>query len=143
MIHFETSIHIERPADEVFAVVSDPETYPSWNSAVRAVRPADDATDDGRRYRMERELPTGPAENLLEVIYAEPPREVVVRAADGPTPFLYRYVLKGSNGSTDLSVEGDVEAGGVSRILGPLAGGAVKRGVEENFSTLKRLLEHH
>jgi len=141
MIHFETSIHIERPSDEVFAVVSDPETYPSWNSAVRAVRPAADETDGGRRYRMERELPTGPAENLLEVIYAEPPREVVVRAADGPTPFFYRYVLQGSNGGTDLSVEGDVEAGGVSRILGPLAGGALKRGVDENFSTLKRLLE--
>ena len=137
MTHVETSIHIERPADEVFAVVSNPETYPRWNSAVESVEPV----DGNRRYRMERALRSGRAENLLEVLYAEPPREVVVRAADGPTPFLYRFVLNGSNGGTDLSLAADVELGGVSRLLGSFAGGAVKRGVDENFSTLKRILE--
>jgi uncharacterized protein YndB with AHSA1/START domain len=137
VIHVETTIHIDRPADEVFAVVSDPETYPTWNSAVRAVEPL----DGERRFRMERELPSGRAENLLEVLYAEPPREVVLRAADGPTPFLYRFVLNNSNGGTDLSLKGDVELGGASRLLGPLAGGAVRRGVDENFSALKQLLE--
>ena len=137
MIHVETSIHIDRPADEVFAVVSDPQTYPSWNSAVQAVEPM----EGERRFRMERKLPSGRAENLLEVLYAERPREVVLRAADGPTPFLYRFVLISSNGGTDLSLKGDVELGGASRLLGPLAGGAVKRGVDENFSALKQLLE--
>jgi uncharacterized protein YndB with AHSA1/START domain len=137
VIHFETSIRIERPADDVFAVVADPQTYPRWNSAVEAVTPV----EGERRFRMERELPTGHAENVLEVLYAEPPREVVVRAADGPTPFLYRFVLAGSNGATDLSLKADVELGGASRLFGPLAAAAVKRGVDENFSTLKRLLE--
>jgi hypothetical protein len=104
---------------------------------VQAVEPL----EGERRFRMARELPSGRAENLLEVLYAEPPHEVVLRAAEGPTPFLYRFLLSSSNGGTDLSLEGDVELGGASRILGPLAGGAVKRGVDENFSALKRLLE--
>lgn len=35
MIGFETSVRIERPIEEVFALVSDPLQFPLWNSAVR------------------------------------------------------------------------------------------------------------
>ena len=140
MIQFQTSIHIRRPQDEVFGVIADPETYPHWNSAVQAVRPVGD--DNGRRrYRMERQLPSGPADNLLEVVSATPPEEVVIRTGDPPTPFIYRYGLRSVNGGTELTVDAEVELEGLARLLGPLAGAAVKRGVDENFSTLKRLLE--
>ena len=142
MIHFETSVHINRLRERVFDVVSDPQTYPQWNSAVQAMRPIADAS--GRRaYRMERQLPSGRAENLLEVISATTSEEVVIRASDGPTPFTYRYTLVEANGGTDLSLEAEVELEGVTRLLGPLAGGAVKRGVDENLASLKRLLERH
>lgn len=140
MIHFETSIHINRPREAVFDVVSDPETYPSWNSAVQAVRPLGD-TSGARAYRMERRLPSGPAENLLEVVSATPPDQLVIRASEGPTPFTHRYRLREANGGTDLSVEADVELEGTARLLGPIAAGAVRRGVDENFAALKRLLE--
>lgn len=135
MIRFETGVHIDRPRDAVFAVVADPETYPRWNSAVRAVRPREGG------FRLERDLPSGPAENLLEVVSATAPEEVVIRASEGPTPFTYRYRLHEADGGTDVSLAAEVELEGVPRILEPVAGRAVRRGVEENFSKLKRLLE--
>jgi len=92
---------------------------------------------------MERELPSGRAENRLEVVSAIAPEEVVIRASEGPTPFTYRYRLSDAGGGTDLSLAAEVELEleGVPRLLEPLAGRAVRRGVEENFSTLKSLLE--
>ena len=138
MVRFETAVHIERPADVVFAVVADPETYPSWNSAVRAVEPV--AGEPGR-YRMERDLPSGPAQNVLEIVSSRSPAEVVIRAGDGPTPFTYRYELRPANEGTDLSLAAEVELGGVAGLLGPGAAPAVRRGVDENLSTLKRMLE--
>lgn len=87
MIHFETSVHIDRKQEDVFAVVSDPETYPRWNSAVT-----------------------------------------------------YRYGLRAANEGTDLTLEAEVELERLPRLVAPLAGAAVRRG-DDNFSTLKRLLE--
>jgi uncharacterized membrane protein len=37
MISFENSIRVERPVEEVFAIVSDPLLLPRWNSAVQTV----------------------------------------------------------------------------------------------------------
>lgn len=138
MIHFETSVHVERRPEDVFGVLADPETYPRWNSAVREVRPVAGAAG---RYRMERDLPSGRASNLLEIASATPPDEVTIRASDGPTPFTYRYRLRTTNGGTDVSLDADVDLGGFAGLLGPVAARAVRRGVDENLATLKRLLE--
>ena len=46
----------------MFAYVSDPLTYPHWNSAVATVRKTSSGEDGvGSTYLMERELPTGRA----------------------------------------------------------------------------------
>ncbi|MDQ3994809.1 MAG: SRPBCC family protein [Actinomycetota bacterium] len=114
-----------------------PATYPRWNSAVRDVRPV----ASGRRYRMERDLPSGRAENLVEVVSATPPEEVVVRASQGPTPFTYRYRFTDENGGTMISLSAEVDLGGIGGLLGPFAARTVRRGVDANFESLKRLLE--
>lgn len=138
MIHFDTSVHIDRPRGEVFGTIADPETYPRWNSAVTDVTPLAEAG----RYRILRTLPTGPAENLLEIVSADAPEEVVIRASDGPTPFTYRYRLEEHGAGTDVHLDANVELGGVAGLLGPVAGRVVRRGVDENLATLKQQLEH-
>ena len=139
MIRFGTGVHIGRPPGEVFALVGDPETYPRWNSAVQAVVP--DAGGGGRRFRMQRMLPSGPAENLLEIVRSDPPLEFVIRASEGPTPFTYHYRLEAANDGTDLSLDAEVEISGAISLLGPVAKVAVKRGVDVNLGTLRALLE--
>jgi uncharacterized protein YndB with AHSA1/START domain len=139
MTHFQTSVRINRPPAEVFAVVADPATYPLWNSAVDDVAPI--AGEDGARYTMSRSLPGGPATNVLEVLEAVAPTHVVIQASDGPTPFVYRYDLRGGDEQTVLSLDAEVELDGLFRLAGPLAVRAVKQGVDENFRSLKRLVE--
>jgi uncharacterized membrane protein len=141
MIAFETSVRIRRPTEEVFDYISDPGTFPRWNSAVRSVRELSDSGHPRRsRYVMERQLPAGRAVNELEVVTRQRPNEFVVRTTSGPTPFVYRYQFMDENGETLLRLDAEVELG-LASALAPLAGRAVKRGVDANFTALKGILE--
>ncbi|HEU4450654.1 MAG TPA: SRPBCC family protein [Gaiellaceae bacterium] len=142
MISFETSVQIERPIDEVFAYVSDPENFPRWNSAVRTVRKTSSGDEPvGSTYAMTRVLPSGRAENELEIAAHDRPREFAIRTLSGPTPFVYRYTLSPRDGGTVVELDAEVELSGAPALVGPLARRAVKRGVDDNFATLKDVLE--
>jgi uncharacterized protein YndB with AHSA1/START domain len=141
-LNFETSARIERPVQEVFDYVSDPKTFPRWNSAVQLVRETSAGKDGlGATYLMERDLPGGRVENELEVMERNRPAEFTIRTTSGPTPFLYRYRFSDEGGATLIELAAEVELGGVAGALGPLASRAVKRGVDSNFADLKRILE--
>ena len=143
MITFKTSVRIERPIEEVFAYISDPLSFPRWNSAVQAVRNTSQPEGEvGARYVMERELPTGRAENELGIVASERPREFVIRTTSGPTPFVYRYSFASENGETVVELDAAFELGGVAALVAPLARRAVREGVDDNFATLKMILEH-
>lgn len=125
MINLKTSVRIARPIDDVFAYVSDPRRFPEWNSAVRAVR------GSGSTYVMERDLPTGPAVNELEIVTLDPPAEFAIRTTSGPTPFLYRYRFSEESAGTLLEFDAEIQ---LPRIAGP----AIRRGIEANLATLVR-----
>ena len=135
MIDIQTSIRIARPADEVFALLSDPLRFPRWNSAVTEVH------GSGTSFVMHRSLPTGPAENGLEIVECEAPTRFAIRTTSGPTPFLYRYSLTEAGGATVVALDASVELDGAFGRLGPLAGRAVKRGIDANLATLRNALE--
>jgi uncharacterized protein YndB with AHSA1/START domain len=142
VISFETSVRVERPIEEVFAFVSDPAQLPRWNSAVRAVTRVSGATGEpGSTYSMQRELPSGPAENGLEVFARADPDEFGIRTTSGPTPFSYRYRFASDGADTVVHLDAGVELPGVAGMLGPLAARGVKHGVDANFAALKRALE--
>ena len=68
MTSFQASVRIERPVEEVFAYVSEPEHFPRWNSAVQTVRKTSSREEPvGSTYAMTRQLPGGQAENELEI----------------------------------------------------------------------------
>jgi uncharacterized protein YndB with AHSA1/START domain len=142
VIAFETEVGIDRPVEEVFAFVSDPLNIPHWNSAVEAVGKTS-AGENGRAstYSMERKLPTGRAVNELEVVASEPPRTFAIRTTAGLTPFLYRYQLSEDNGETVVKLEAEVELPGAAAFLPQVARRLVKKGADDNFATLKQILE--
>jgi carbon monoxide dehydrogenase subunit G len=135
MIEIQTSVRIERPADAVFALLSDPREFPLWNSAVDSVRRT------GTTYAMRRTLPTGPADNELEIVESEAPTRFAIRTLSGPTPFVYRYRLVPDDGATVVELDATVELGGPVGLLGPLAARAVKRGIDANLGSLRDALE--
>jgi carbon monoxide dehydrogenase subunit G len=141
-MRFKTDVRIARPVEEVFHYVSDPCNFPNWNSAVQSVRQTGPGSPTAAAtYLMERDLPGGRAENELTIDAWRHPREFTIRTSSGPTPFTYRYLFSEEGGGTLIELEAEVELEGVAGKLGPLASLAVKRGVNSNFSELKRILE--
>lgn len=136
MIGVETRVEIERAIGEVFDYVSDPRNLPAWNSAVRSVQPL-----GGTTYLMERDLPGGPAANEIEVIARVPQREFAFRTTSGPTPFAYGIRFTAIEHATVMELDVSASLGPVGNLLGPLARGMVRGGVDENLASLKRLLE--
>jgi uncharacterized protein YndB with AHSA1/START domain len=142
VIRFETSVRIERPIDDVFAYVSEPENFPRWNSAVQTVRKTSSGQNPvGATYAMTRQLPSGQAENDLEITAYKRPRAFAIRTLSGPTPFAYRYAFSPSDGGTLVELDAEVELPAAVELVGPLARRAVKRGVDDNFARLKDTLE--
>jgi uncharacterized protein YndB with AHSA1/START domain len=141
-VNFETSVGIERPIEEVFDYLSDPGNFPHWNSAVRAVQATSVSTNKvGSTYSMKRELPSGSADNELEITGLDRPRQFSIRTTSGPTPFHYRYDLRADDGETIVTLDAEVQLEGTAALVAPLARRAVKRGVDDNFATLKTILE--
>lgn len=90
---------------------------------------------------MERALPTGRVVNELEVVTREWPREFAIRTTAGPTPFRYRYGFSTENNDTVVYLDAEVELIGHAALLPQLARRAIKKGVDDNFATLKQILE--
>jgi uncharacterized protein YndB with AHSA1/START domain len=142
MTEFKTSVSIRRPIEDVFAYVSDPLNFPHWNSAVQTIsKTIGQASQMGSTYLMERELSSGRAQNELEIVAREHPSQFDIRTTSGPTPFSYRYRFSAANAETVVALDAAVELDGPAALLGPLLGRAVKRGVDDNFAELKRILE--
>ena len=142
MTRLETSICIRRPIEEVFAYVSDPLNFNRWNSAVLAMRKVRGRENEvGSTYAMERRLPSGRVHNELAIVAHQPPTEFGIRTMSGPTPLDYRYRFSTADSETIVHLDAVVELDSAKALLGPLAGRAIKRGVDDNFDELKRLLE--
>jgi uncharacterized protein YndB with AHSA1/START domain len=138
MITFQAEIRIHAPLDAVFAFVSEPLQFPRWYSAVTDVRStAGTPGAVGATYAMSRDLPTGRAENELEIVAVEPLAAFAVRTNSGPTPFLYRYSFTSDGDATVVRLDGEIELPGPAFVMGR----AIRRGMSDNLATLKQLLE--
>jgi hypothetical protein len=73
-------------------------------------------------------------------VASQPPRQFAIRTTAGPTPFLYRYRFSAENGETVVKLEAEVELPGAVAFLPQLARRLAKKGVNDNFATLKQLL---
>jgi len=150
MLKFNVDVVIEKPIEEVFSFVAKGENGSLWNSAVREVKKISEGpVAASAKYTMTRQLPNGFVENTYEVVEYEENRKLSIKIISGPTPFLYRYSFESAGNATKLSLEAEVEKEGLVEVLGTKAriapefvlSGLVKRGIEENFHTLKNLLE--
>ena len=142
MVRVEDSIVVERPIDDVFAYMTDPETLPEWQgSCLEARLEGSEPMHAGSRVRETRKFLGRRIESTMEVAEHEPPRRFVIRVGSGPVPFTASNSLSEANGGTriDATVEG--EPGGFFRLAEPLVVRALEREMKNNLATLKDVLE--
>jgi uncharacterized protein YndB with AHSA1/START domain len=142
---FRLQTTIDRPPDEVFAVVADPATMPLWYDAVtQATQTSPGSATTGATYQITRSLPGGLARNDVEISEHTPHRRVILESRAGPTPFRYCYTLEPDRSGTTLTLDARISGAGLpGRVshFDRLATQLFKQGMRRNLHQLKRLVE--
>jgi uncharacterized protein YndB with AHSA1/START domain len=142
-IRQEHTIVIDRPVEEVFAFLTDPNNDPLWQSTtLETERTSEGEVDVGTTLRNVSKFLGRRIETTMEIIENEPPRRQCVRITSGPIPGEGCYLLEpAEGGSTRFTQTFEAEVGGFFRLAEPLVGRAISRQTEADMATLKDLLE--
>ena len=91
-------IEIERPPDEVYAYLADPTHLHEWQADVHGVE-----VESETRFRESRTLLGREATSTVDVLRAEPARELTLRASGGPATVTVRHVLEPAGAGADAT----------------------------------------
>jgi uncharacterized membrane protein len=144
MIKFHIPIEIERPVDEVFGFVTDPQKLPSWQTNTVA---ADMQTDGpfglGTRLHEVHRAPGGrELHSVVEVSQYELGRRLELRIVEGPLAVDGLFVFEPTApDSTRLELFGTGRPEGAMRMMQPLLKLFVRRQFAGNLRALKRAME--
>jgi uncharacterized membrane protein len=143
MIETSTSIEIERPADEVFAFVSEFPNNPRWRRGQRDCRwTSEPPLRVGSTYDQHARFLGRDMVNAFRVVDLEPGRRVTFTSTSGTFPLtITRTVepLTATRSRFTEHVRGEPD--GFFRLAEPLLRPLVKATIKRDFPRLKALLE--
>ena len=138
----QESIVVERPIEEVFAYLTDPETLPEWQTTVLAVRlETDGPMGPGSRIEETRKFLGRRLDVTMEVLEYDAPQRFALRSRSGPVPLEVTNSLREEGEGTRIDTVIEGEPGGFFRLAETLVARAVERELRSNLETLKDVLE--
>jgi uncharacterized protein YndB with AHSA1/START domain len=142
-MRIEESVEIDRPPEEVFAYVADPEHLPEWSGIVQEVRKEGQGQpQEGDRFTTAAKFLGRRFETPMEVVAHEPPRRHSDRSTGGPFEQEYTFIVEETEGGgTRLTQVAEGEPAGFFRLVGPLLEMAGRRQFRADLENLKALLE--
>ena len=142
MAKIETSIVINRPIEEVFAVLSDLENNAKWSSGfVEVKKTSEGPIGVGTTWRAIQKVLGQRIETEAELTEYEPNRKFAAKSKSGPIPVEVRQTFDPVEAGTRVSIEGQLEPGGFFKMAEPLVTRMLKRTLETDFANVKDLME--
>ncbi len=140
----ETSVAINRPVEEVFAVLSDVENNPKWSSAfLEAKKTSEGPIGVGTTWRVVQKALGQRIEGEVEVTEYEPNRKCAQKSKSGPIPAKIWQTFEPVEGGTRVSLVLEAEPGGFFKLAEPLLMSMLKRSIETDFANVRDLMEAH
>jgi uncharacterized membrane protein len=134
---------INRPADEVFAFVSDATNNPRWQQGMRTCTwTSAPPIGIGSTYRQEATFLGRPVVTEFEVVEHQPGRSITIQSTSGPFPIRVERSVTAVDPSTsrvEAAISGN--PGGFFRLAGPVVQRLAQRSVTADYQRLKTLLE--
>lgn len=139
----EESVEINRPPEEVFAYVANPENLPEWSGIVLEVhKETQSQLQEGGRFTVVAKFLGRRFETPFEVSAHEPPRRHSDKSTGGPFEQEYTYTFEETaGGGTRFTQVAEGKPGGFFKLAGPLLEMAGRRQFRADLQTLKDLLE--
>ncbi len=142
MAKFEINLVINRPIEEVFAFISNPENLPRWRAGtLELARTSSEPLSVGSIFKGRFTFLGRPFDGNLEIIAHEPHRRYGTKLTEGPFPLEARYALVPAGSGTHLTLVIEGEPGGFFKLAEPLVVNLAKRSYEADLNNLKEMLE--
>jgi len=143
MLKQDASILINRPVEQVFAFLANPENIPQWQSgATESTLISPGALGVGTRFSEVIRIMGRSINVICEITEYEVSRKMGFRSiSDAPIQFAGSFTFESQNGSTRLNFAGISSLKGVWRLVEPLMAGEAKRELEGELKTIKGVLE--
>ena len=144
MSEFHAQVSIDRPLEEIFAYLVNPETQVVWQSGLQEFD-ADwgDEPKVGDRSRGIIKVAGKKMQWETEVVEVERPEKVVFRSVESPFSFQISYSLRRVGDSTEVRYDGStgVMGGFFGKFADPLVAHMYQRDTNSNLANLKAVLE--
>jgi uncharacterized protein YndB with AHSA1/START domain len=142
MVRDETSVTINRPIEDVFAVLSNPETGPKWSSmAIEEKWTSPEPHGVGSTFRSAGKILGRRIEADHVVTVFEPSHRVAMKTESGPTAGRLLMTFERVEGGTKVVFDTEFEAGGLVKLAKPLWMKIGRRQWDRDLATLKGLME--
>lgn len=142
MERFELNTVINRPIEEVFAILANLENDLRWrNEWVDARKTSDGPIGIGTHFSLIAKTFGQRIETVYETIQYEPNRIAAWKAMSGPLPLTFQRTLEHVDGGTRVTVRYEVELRGFFKLAMPFMIGSVTRQHEGDMRKLKELME--
>jgi uncharacterized membrane protein len=144
MFTVEKSVVIDRPAEEVFAFVSDQTNAPAWQRGLVEVRRTSDGPIGvGTRHTFVRTLMGRTIRGSNEYTRYEPSRLVAFKGTSGAMDVRASYAVQPEGlARSRLTAWLELRSPGLLRLVEPFVAMSLRRDVEANLESLRHLLEN-
>ena len=142
MANIRIAVVINRPVEDVFAFLTDPEKAVEWSSAlVESTKTSEGPVGVGTTGRQVIKFLGRRIESDWELTEFEPNTKISLKSTSGPIASTGTSTFESVEGGTRVTVEGDAELGGFFRLAEPLVARMAQRQFNADYANLKDLLE--
>lgn len=142
MLEVTSGCVVDRPPGEVFAVISDFEQNPLWQSGMVSCRFITDGhLRVGSQYEQQARFLGRNIVSIFEVIEFDPGRMVKATSIEGTFPITFTRIAEPQGLGTKVTAIVSGDSSGVFRLAAPLMKLIVKRSIDGDYRRLKALLE--
>ncbi len=131
MERIEAESVIKRPAEAIFAYLTDSKNWPEWNSLVLETSAEETPLRKGSRVKAVGRLLGRRIETTSEITEHEP---FTLTLED-------TYTFEPAAGGTRVRYKADAETHGLFKLADPILARIVKKQTDSNFGALKEILE--
>ena len=142
MVKVEGSVVINRPIEEVFAFLNNPDNTSQWRGSVLESKqtsegpPGVGTTGQGVSQFLGRR-----SESTWEITEYELNRKVTSKSTSGPVPYELSATFESVDEGTRVTLVGEFEVGGFFKLAEPIVARMAQRQAEADFANLKDLVE--
>jgi carbon monoxide dehydrogenase subunit G len=141
MMTFEITQSIARPAEQVFAFVSDVRNEPQWHTDVLEAQLTNGSSvAKGSTFALRLKHKRLP-EVTVTVAEYDPPRKVVFRSHAGNMEPTVIHTVEPNPAGTRFTRRFEMQSHGLMRVMAPLMVGQFRKRNAEFVANLKRVLE--